>query len=37
MDSGKALGSHGFSVGFFKRAWNVVGKDSCDAVLHFFS
>ncbi|KAA0049769.1 non-LTR retroelement reverse transcriptase-like protein [Cucumis melo var. makuwa] len=36
MDSGKAPGSDGFSVGFFKGAWFVVGEDFCDAVLHFF-
>lgn len=27
MDSGKAPGPNGFSVGFFKCAWNVVGEN----------
>ncbi|KAA0063934.1 uncharacterized protein E6C27_scaffold616G00740 [Cucumis melo var. makuwa] len=36
MDSGKAPGPDGFSVGFFKGVWSVVGEDFCDAVLHFF-
>ena len=36
MDSGKAPGPDGYSIGFFKGAWMVVGEDFCDAVLHFF-
>ncbi|XP_022157428.1 uncharacterized protein LOC111024128 [Momordica charantia] len=36
MNSGKAPGSDGFSVGFFKAAWSIVGDDFCKAVLHFF-
>ncbi|KAL4010462.1 hypothetical protein IC575_029954 [Cucumis melo] len=36
MDSGKAPVPDGFSVGFIKSAWSVVGEDFCDAVLHFF-
>ncbi|KAL4018315.1 hypothetical protein IC575_021906 [Cucumis melo] len=36
MDSGKAPGPDGFSVGFFKGAWSVVEEDFCDVVLHFF-
>ncbi|KAL0561777.1 hypothetical protein IC582_002218 [Cucumis melo] len=36
MDSGKAPGPDGFSVGFYKGAWSVVGEDFCNAVLHFF-
>ena len=36
MDSGKAPGPDGYSVGFFKGAWTVVGEDFCDAILHFF-
>ncbi|KAA0065355.1 F17F8.5 [Cucumis melo var. makuwa] len=36
MDSGKAPVPDGFSVGFIKGAWSVVGEDFCDAVLHFF-
>ncbi|TYK26641.1 putative non-LTR retroelement reverse transcriptase [Cucumis melo var. makuwa] len=36
MDNGKAPGPDGFSLGFFKGTWTVVGEDFCDAVLHFF-
>ncbi|KAA0059841.1 reverse transcriptase [Cucumis melo var. makuwa] len=36
MDSGKAPGPDGFSVGLFKGVWSVVGEDFCDVVLHFF-
>ena len=36
MDSGKAPGPDGYSIGFFKGAWTVVGEDFCAAVLHFF-
>ena len=36
MDSGKAPGPDGYSVGFFKGAWTVVEEDFCDVVLHFF-
>ena len=36
MDSGKAPGPDGFSVGFFKGAWSMVGEDFCDAVCIFF-
>ncbi|TYK06470.1 reverse transcriptase [Cucumis melo var. makuwa] len=36
MDSGKAPDPDGFSIGFFKGAWSVVGGDFCDALFHFF-
>ena len=36
MDSGKAPGPNGYSVGFFKGDWTVVGEDFCDVVIHFF-
>ena len=36
MDSGKALGPDGFSIGFFKGACSVIGEDFCNVVLHFF-
>ncbi|XP_031744694.1 uncharacterized protein LOC116405127 [Cucumis sativus] len=36
MDGGKAPGRDGYSVGFFKGAWTVVGEGFCDVVLHFF-
>ena len=36
MDGGKAPGPDGYSVGFFKGAWTVVGEGFCDVVLHFF-
>ncbi|GJZ07586.1 RNA-directed DNA polymerase, eukaryota, reverse transcriptase zinc-binding domain protein [Tanacetum coccineum] len=33
----KAPGPDGFSSVFFKKAWNVVGKDVCDGIKEFFS
>ncbi|GJS95239.1 RNA-directed DNA polymerase, eukaryota, reverse transcriptase zinc-binding domain protein [Tanacetum coccineum] len=33
----KASGPEGFSSVFFKKAWNVVGKDVCDGIKEFFS
>ncbi|GJT71235.1 RNA-directed DNA polymerase, eukaryota, reverse transcriptase zinc-binding domain protein [Tanacetum coccineum] len=33
----RAPGPDGFSSLFFKRAWNVVGKDVCEGVKEFFS
>ncbi|XP_022159081.1 uncharacterized protein LOC111025522 [Momordica charantia] len=36
MASGKAPSPDGFSVGFFKAAWSIVGDDFCKAMLHFF-
>ncbi|KAA0067917.1 putative non-LTR retroelement reverse transcriptase [Cucumis melo var. makuwa] len=36
MDSGKVSGPYGFSIGFFKVVWNLVGEDFYDVVLHFF-
>ncbi|GKA20543.1 RNA-directed DNA polymerase, eukaryota, reverse transcriptase zinc-binding domain protein [Tanacetum coccineum] len=33
----KAPGLDGFSSVFFKKAWNVVGKDVCDGIKEFFS
>ena len=37
IDDSKALGPNGFSSLFFKRAWNIVGSEVCDAVAGFFS
>ncbi|XP_021738082.1 uncharacterized protein LOC110704583 [Chenopodium quinoa] len=36
MDDNRAPGLDGFSSGFFKAAWNIVGEDLCNAVLDFF-
>ncbi|GJZ46414.1 RNA-directed DNA polymerase, eukaryota, reverse transcriptase zinc-binding domain protein [Tanacetum coccineum] len=36
IDSNKASGPDGFSSEFFKKAWEVVGKDVCLAVKEFF-
>ncbi|GKC06107.1 hypothetical protein Tco_0997717 [Tanacetum coccineum] len=33
----KALGPDGFTSKFYKKAWNIVGKDVCEAVKEFFS
>ena len=33
----KAPGPDGFSSNFYKKAWNVVGTDFCEAVKEFFS
>ncbi|XP_031248848.1 uncharacterized protein LOC116106632 [Pistacia vera] len=33
----KASGSNGFISLFFKRAWDIIGKDFRDAVRHFFA
>ncbi|XP_074301316.1 uncharacterized protein LOC141632694 [Silene latifolia] len=36
MDSNSSPGVDGFSAGFFKSAWSVVGGDFCKAVQSFF-
>ncbi|GKB04183.1 RNA-directed DNA polymerase, eukaryota, reverse transcriptase zinc-binding domain protein [Tanacetum coccineum] len=36
IDSNKASGPDGFSSEFFKKAWEVIGKDVCLAVKEFF-
>nr|GEV25545.1 hypothetical protein [Tanacetum cinerariifolium] len=36
IDGDKALGLDGFSFEFFKKAWDVIGKDFCSAVKEFF-
>lgn len=36
LNSSKAPGPDGFSVGFFEGAWEVVGKDMVDAIKSFF-
>lgn len=36
MKNGKVPGPDGFSVGFFKFSWAVVGDDFCFVVSHFF-
>nr|GEV37454.1 hypothetical protein [Tanacetum cinerariifolium] len=32
----KALGPDGFTSVFFKRSWNIMGEDVCDAIKEFF-
>ncbi|GJV38332.1 RNA-directed DNA polymerase, eukaryota, reverse transcriptase zinc-binding domain protein [Tanacetum coccineum] len=36
IDGNKAPGPDGFSSYFFKRAWNIVGSDVCNAIKEFF-
>ncbi|GJZ72422.1 RNA-directed DNA polymerase, eukaryota, reverse transcriptase zinc-binding domain protein [Tanacetum coccineum] len=36
IDNNKALGPDGFSAYFFKKAWDIIGKDVCDAFKEFF-
>ncbi|XP_057952995.1 uncharacterized protein LOC131147247 [Malania oleifera] len=37
IGDGKSLGPDGFSVCFFKRSWNTVGKEFTNVVKEFFS
>nr|GEX03552.1 hypothetical protein [Tanacetum cinerariifolium] len=36
IDDNKAPGPDGYTVKFFKKAWNIVGNDVCRAVEEFF-
>nr|GEW08179.1 RNA-directed DNA polymerase, eukaryota, reverse transcriptase zinc-binding domain protein [Tanacetum cinerariifolium] len=36
IDGDKASGPDGFSSEFFKKAWDLIGKDFCSAVKEFF-
>ncbi|GJW20329.1 Myb-related protein 2-like protein [Tanacetum coccineum] len=36
IDSSKAAGPDGYSLCFFKKAWNIIGTDVCLAVKEFF-
>ncbi|GJW93057.1 hypothetical protein Tco_0172729, partial [Tanacetum coccineum] len=36
IDDDKAPGPDGFISCFFKKAWNIIGSDICDAVREFF-
>lgn len=35
-DISKALGSNGFDVLFFKKAWNIFREDVINVINHFF-
>nr|GFA47597.1 RNA-directed DNA polymerase, eukaryota [Tanacetum cinerariifolium] len=37
LGDNKSLGPNGYSFEFFKKNWNFVGSDSCEAVKHFFN
>ncbi|GKB30917.1 RNA-directed DNA polymerase, eukaryota, reverse transcriptase zinc-binding domain protein, partial [Tanacetum coccineum] len=37
INDSKAPSPDGFTVAFFKKAWNIVGEDVCEAVQEFFS
>ncbi|GJZ74268.1 RNA-directed DNA polymerase, eukaryota, reverse transcriptase zinc-binding domain protein [Tanacetum coccineum] len=36
IDSNKAAGPDGYSSRFFKKSWQIVGKDICKAIKEFF-
>ncbi|GJS40876.1 RNA-directed DNA polymerase, eukaryota, reverse transcriptase zinc-binding domain protein [Tanacetum coccineum] len=36
IDSSKACGPDGYTLGFFKKAWNIVGNEVCLAIKDFF-
>ncbi|XP_050222727.1 uncharacterized protein LOC126672819 [Mercurialis annua] len=36
MDGSSAPGPDGFSGAFYKNCWDIVGKDLCNLVIHFF-
>lgn len=36
-NEGRALGLDGFTLSFFKAAWEIVGKDVIQVVQHFFN
>ncbi|GJZ15926.1 RNA-directed DNA polymerase, eukaryota, reverse transcriptase zinc-binding domain protein [Tanacetum coccineum] len=37
IDSSKAAGPDGFSAGFYKKAWEIIGDELCLAVKEFFN
>ncbi|GJX70394.1 RNA-directed DNA polymerase, eukaryota, reverse transcriptase zinc-binding domain protein [Tanacetum coccineum] len=37
IDDSKALGPDGFTAAFCKKAWSIIGVDTCNAVREFFS
>ncbi|XP_057957183.1 uncharacterized protein LOC131150472 [Malania oleifera] len=37
IEDGKSLGPYGYSAGFFKKAWSIVGMDVTNAVKEFFN
>ncbi|GKB67000.1 RNA-directed DNA polymerase, eukaryota, reverse transcriptase zinc-binding domain protein [Tanacetum coccineum] len=36
IDSNTASGLDGYTLGFFKKAWNIIGKEVCLAIKDFF-
>lgn len=36
MDDAKSLGLDGFSIGFFKENWEIVGKEVSEVVKELF-
>ncbi|GJU46929.1 hypothetical protein Tco_1204195 [Tanacetum coccineum] len=36
IDSNKAFGPDGYTSGFFKKAWSIIGKEVCLAIRDFF-
>ncbi|GKE82912.1 hypothetical protein Tco_1552912, partial [Tanacetum coccineum] len=36
IDSNKAFGPDGYTFGFFKKAWSIIGKEVCLVIRDFF-
>lgn len=37
MDNNKTPGSDGFGALFYKKAWDIIGKDVVEAIKYFFA
>lgn len=37
ISSTKSPGPDGFSAGFYKAAWSIIGDDICHAIQNFFT